>query len=110
MRLLGWGLRGRLALAGARLRQTVLAQQAAELVIAQTEQLGRGGLLELRALERAPQHAALERRDRGAKVRRHLVVARARRGAGLDLGTALARRRRRVGRRERIEQNLVDRL
>src|SRR4051794_21727892 len=52
-------------------REPVLAQQAAELVVAQAQDLGRDGLLELRALERAPQHLALEVCDGRAKVRGH---------------------------------------
>src|SRR5688572_7830780 len=102
-----------IAVVDALLRETVLAQQAAKLVVAQTQYLRRDGLLELRALERAPQHLPLEVGDRGTKVGGHPEVRRGRRhrrrfGAlvvvGLGRGRGVERRR------ERIEQNLVDRL
>src|SRR6188508_2919571 len=57
------------------LRETVLAQQAAELVVAQAQNLRRDGLLELRALERTPQHLPLVVGHRGTKIGRHRDVA-----------------------------------
>src|SRR6187431_1946860 len=52
-------------------REAVLAQQAAELVVAQAQYLRRDGLLELGALERAPQHLPLVVGHRGTKIGGH---------------------------------------
>ena len=53
----------------------MLAQQAAKLVIAQSQQLRGGRLLELRALERSLEQLLLELGDGLAEVVRQLVVA-----------------------------------